>query len=126
MPVSMPTFRIWVLLRLDSLPIALHASTAADNRNLKKSAFWKRLVFRAAVLARELSLAQIREIAAATSIQLEFFIITAHCASVTAVSVISAMPLPVAVPIAVSVRSFVAPAIENVMVLRYKDQACYP
>ena len=69
------------LLRLDLPPIALHASTQLDNRTPEKVRFLEEVGFSRAVLARELSLAQIREIAQQTSIQLEFFIHGALCVS---------------------------------------------
>lgn len=69
------------LLALDLPPIALHASTQTDNRTPEKVKFLQDVGFSQVVLARELSLAQIREISAATSVQLEFFIHGALCVS---------------------------------------------
>ncbi|MFS1164158.1 peptidase U32 family protein, partial [Aeromonas salmonicida] len=62
-------------------PIALHASTQTDNRTPQKVKFLQDVGFSQVVLARELSLAQIREISAATNVQLEFFIHGALCVS---------------------------------------------
>ncbi|MDM5141124.1 U32 family peptidase [Aeromonas bestiarum] len=69
------------LLALDLPPIALHASTQTDNRTPQKVKFLQDVGFSQVVLARELSLAQIREISAATNVQLEFFIHGALCVS---------------------------------------------
>ncbi|MGL5225677.1 MAG: peptidase U32 family protein [Aeromonas sp.] len=69
------------LLALDLPPIALHASTQTDNRSPEKVKFLQDVGFSQVVLARELSLTQIREISAATNVQLEFFIHGALCVS---------------------------------------------
>ncbi len=69
------------LLAQDLPPIALHASTQTDNRTPEKVKFLQDVGFSQVVLARELSLAQIREISAATNVQLEFFIHGALCVS---------------------------------------------
>lgn len=69
------------LLDMDLPPIALHASTQTDNRSLDKVRFLEQVGFSQIVLARELSLAQIREIAAGTTATLEFFIHGALCVS---------------------------------------------
>lgn len=69
------------LLALDLPPIALHASTQTDNRTPEKVKFLQDVGFSQVVLARELSLAQIHEISAATNVQLEFFIHGALCVS---------------------------------------------
>ncbi|MDX9741844.1 MAG: U32 family peptidase [Gammaproteobacteria bacterium] len=69
------------LLELDLPPIALHASTQADNRSAAKAHFLEQAGFSRVVLARELSLTQIREIAAATTAELEFFVHGALCVS---------------------------------------------
>jgi len=69
------------LLELDLPPIQLHASTQTDNRTAAKVKFLEDVGFSQVVLARELSLAQIREIAAQTSVALEFFIHGALCVS---------------------------------------------
>ncbi|WP_345846110.1 U32 family peptidase [Shewanella algae] len=67
------------LLELDLPPIALHASTQMDNRVPAKVAFLEHVGFSQVVLARELSLSQIRVVAAETKMRLEFFIHGALC-----------------------------------------------
>ncbi len=69
------------LLELDLPPITLHASTQADNRTPAKVRFLEQVGFSRVVLAHELSLQQIREIAATTSAELEFFVHGALCVS---------------------------------------------
>jgi len=69
------------LLELDLPPIALHASTQTDIRDLAKAQFLERVGFSQLVLARELSLKQIAEISAQTEATLEFFIHGALCVS---------------------------------------------
>lgn len=69
------------LLELDLPPIALHASTQTDNRSVEKVKFLEQVGFSQIVLARELSLEQIRAIAAETSATLEFFVHGALCVS---------------------------------------------
>jgi len=69
------------LLQLDLPPLALHASTQIDNRTVAKVRFLEQVGFSQVVLARELSLKQIREIAAATGVTLEFFVHGALCVS---------------------------------------------
>ncbi|MCL1049954.1 U32 family peptidase [Shewanella abyssi] len=67
------------ILQLDLPPIALHASTQMDNRNPEKVAFLEQVGFSQVVLARELGLSQIRDVAAKTNMQIEFFIHGALC-----------------------------------------------
>ncbi|TAL16475.1 U32 family peptidase [bacterium] len=69
------------LLELDLPPIALHASTQMDNRTPQKVRFLEDAGFSQVVLARELSLGQIREIASETSVKLECFVHGALCVS---------------------------------------------
>jgi putative protease len=69
------------LLRLDLPPIALHASTQTDNRNVEKVCFLEETGFSQVVLARELSLSEIRTIAAQTHVSLEVFVHGALCTS---------------------------------------------
>jgi len=69
------------LLALDLPPIALHASTQTDNRSLEKVRFLEGVGFSQIVLARELSLPQIRQLADASDTVLEFFIHGALCVS---------------------------------------------
>ena len=67
------------LLELDLPPIELHASTQCDIRTTEKAKFLGEAGFSQMVLARELSLEQIRDIHAATDATLEFFIHGALC-----------------------------------------------
>ena len=69
------------LLELELPPIQLHASTQTDIRTPEKARFLQDVGFSQIVLARELSLAQIRDIAAQTTIPLEFFVHGALCVS---------------------------------------------
>lgn len=62
-------------------PIELHASTQTDNRNLQKVKFLEDVGFTQVVLARELSIEQIREISSKTKVRLECFIHGALCVS---------------------------------------------
>jgi putative protease len=67
------------LLQMNLPPMALHASTQTDNRSLAKVRFLEQVGFSQIVLARELSLTQIRDIAAGTQATLEFFVHGALC-----------------------------------------------
>jgi len=67
------------MLELDLPPIQLHASTQTDIRTPEKAKFLEDVGFSQIVLARELNLGQIRQIAKATTCQLEFFIHGALC-----------------------------------------------
>lgn len=69
------------LLQLSLPPIALHASTQTDNRTPQKVRFLEQVGFSQVVLARELSLEQIREISVSSDVALEFFIHGALCVS---------------------------------------------
>lgn len=62
-------------------PIPLHASTQTDNRTVEKVKFLEDTGFRQVILARELSLEQIRKISAATTVPLETFVHGALCVS---------------------------------------------
>lgn len=62
-------------------PIPLHASTQLNNRRAAKVRFLEQVGFTQVVLARELSLTQIREIRAATTVDLECFVHGALCVS---------------------------------------------
>lgn len=62
-------------------PIPLHASTQVDNRTVEKVEFLEKCGFQQVVLARELSLKDITEIATKTKIPLEFFVHGALCVS---------------------------------------------
>ncbi|MBO4402073.1 MAG: U32 family peptidase, partial [Bacteroidales bacterium] len=69
------------LLRADLPPIALHASTQADNRMPEKVKFLQEVGFQRVILARELSLSQIKAIRQATEVELEAFVHGALCVS---------------------------------------------
>ncbi len=69
------------LLRLDLPPIALHASTQCDLRTPEKAMFLEQMGFSQLVLARELSLSEIREIAIKVKVPLEGFCHGALCVS---------------------------------------------
>src|SRR3990167_685211 len=67
------------LLELDLPPIQLHASTQTDIRTVEKAKFLQDVGFSQIVLARELTLKQIRDIAVNTHANIEFFIHGALC-----------------------------------------------
>ncbi|MFZ4551694.1 MAG: peptidase U32 family protein [Aquabacterium sp.] len=67
------------LLELDLPPIQLHASTQTDIRTVEKAKFLQDVGFSQIVLARELTLKQIRTIAVNTHCAIEFFIHGALC-----------------------------------------------
>ncbi len=69
------------LLECDLPPIPLFASTQMHNHTPERVAFLEKAGFQRVILARELSLEQIREIRASTSIELETFIHGALCVS---------------------------------------------
>lgn len=69
------------LLELDLPPIQLHASTQTDIRTPEKACFLDEVGFSQIVLARELSLEQIRQIAGQTTATLEFFVHGSLCVS---------------------------------------------
>ena len=69
------------LLQSDLPPIALHASTQMNNRTPERVRFWQDVGFEQVVLARELSLEQIKEIRDKSSVALEFFVHGALCVS---------------------------------------------
>ena len=69
------------LLESELPPIPLHSSTQMNNRTVDKVRFLEKVGFQQVVLARELSLAQIKEIRAATTVPLEFFVHGALCVS---------------------------------------------
>jgi putative protease len=78
------------LLELDLPPIQLHASTQCDIRTPEKAGFLQDAGLSQLVLARELDLAQIKAIRAATSVPLEFFIHGALCVAYSGQCFISA------------------------------------
>lgn len=69
------------ILHLDIPPIPLHASTQCDNRTIEKIRFLEDTGFSQIVLARELSLKEIKEIAQQTTVPLEVFVHGALCVS---------------------------------------------
>ncbi len=69
------------ILEMDLPPIVIHASTQANNRDPKHVKFLKDAGMKRVVLARELNLDQIKEISAATDVELEFFVSGALCVS---------------------------------------------
>lgn len=69
------------ITRLNLPPIPLHASTQTDNRTPEKVRFLEAVGFTQVVLARELSLNEIRRISEATTVPLEVFVHGALCVS---------------------------------------------
>ena len=69
------------LLMMDMPPIALHASTQCNNTPAEKVKFLEDVGFKQVVLARELSINEIKEIRAKTTVPLEFFVHGALCVS---------------------------------------------
>lgn len=71
-----------VFLEMELPPIPLHASTQMDNRTIEKAIQLKELGFKQIVLARELSLAQIKDIhEAIPDVTIEAFVHGALCVS---------------------------------------------
>ena len=69
------------ILQMNLPPVPLHSSTQNDNRDAEKVKFLEEAGFAQVVLARELSLTQIKEIAEQTAVSLEVFIHGALCVS---------------------------------------------
>jgi len=69
------------IMEMDLPPIVIHASTQANNRDPKHVKFLKDAGMKRVVLARELNLDQIKEIHAASDVELEFFVSGALCVS---------------------------------------------
>ncbi|MCC8171584.1 MAG: U32 family peptidase [Parabacteroides sp.] len=69
------------LLALDLPPVPLHASTQTDNRTPERVRFLEQRGFAQVVLARELSLNEIWNIASQTTVPLEVFVHGALCVS---------------------------------------------
>lgn len=67
------------LLELDLPPVNLHASTQCNIRTLEKVKFFEEIGMKRAILARELSIEQIKNISKETNIELEAFIHGALC-----------------------------------------------
>lgn len=66
---------------LDLPPIPLHMSTQCDNRTVEKVKFLEKMGASRVILARELSIEQIKEIKDQTNVELETFIHGALCVS---------------------------------------------
>lgn len=69
------------ILELDLPPIPLHASTQMNNRSVEKVRFLQDCGFSQVVLARELGLSEIKDIARHTNVDLEVFVHGALCVS---------------------------------------------
>ncbi|MBE0697292.1 MAG: U32 family peptidase [Anaerolineaceae bacterium] len=69
------------ILEMELPPIPLFASTQMHNHTPERVAFLEKVGIRRAILARELSLEQIKDIRAKTSIELETFVHGALCVS---------------------------------------------
>jgi putative protease len=69
------------LLMQDLPPLPLHASTQCDNRSPERIKFMEQCGFSQLILARELSLDEIRKVALQTSVRLEVFVHGALCVS---------------------------------------------
>ncbi|WP_243348815.1 peptidase U32 family protein [Parabacteroides sp. FAFU027] len=69
------------ILELNLPPIAIHASTQTDNRTVEKVKFMEECGFSQVVLARELTIPLIKEIASQTKVPLEVFVHGALCVS---------------------------------------------
>ncbi|WP_027458254.1 peptidase U32 family protein [Dechloromonas agitata] len=67
------------LLELDLPPIQLHASTQTDIRSPAKAKFLEDVGFSQIVLAREMSIDEIKKVAEATTLSLEYFVHGALC-----------------------------------------------
>lgn len=77
------------ITQLNLPPIPLHASTQMDNRTPEKVQFLEKAGFEQVVLARELSIEQIKNIAQSTHVQLEAFVHGALCVSYSGVCYMS-------------------------------------
>lgn len=80
----------WGLLSMELPPIELHASTQMDNRTVEKVRLLQQLGMKRVVLARELSVAQIRAIHEAVDVELECFVHGALCVGVSGQCYLSA------------------------------------
>ena len=67
------------LLELDLPPIQLHASTQTDIRNPAKAKFLEDAGFSQIILAREMSIAEVKKVSDATTLALEYFVHGALC-----------------------------------------------
>ncbi len=71
------------ILEMNLPPIELHASTQTHNFDLEKIQFLEKAGFKRIILARELSLEQIKLIRANTNVDLEYFVNGALCVSLS-------------------------------------------
>jgi len=71
------------ILNMDIPPIPLHASTQANNFKLDRIQFLDKIGFERIILARELSLREIKNIRKQTKTELEFFVHGALCVSLS-------------------------------------------
>ncbi|MFH0976923.1 MAG: U32 family peptidase [Spirochaetota bacterium] len=71
------------ILEMSIPPVPIHASTQADNFDIERIKFLDKTGFSRIVLARELSIQQIKEIRGSTSCELEVFIHGALCVSLS-------------------------------------------
>ncbi|MGQ1909262.1 peptidase U32 family protein [Marinifilum sp. RC60d5] len=71
------------ILEMDLPPIELHASTQTHNYDLERIQFLEKVGFKRIILARELSLDQIKNIRKNTNVELEYFIHGALCVSLS-------------------------------------------
>lgn len=69
------------MLRMNLPPIALHASTQCDIRTPEKAKFLEEVGFSQLVLARELTLSEIKDISSSVNIPIECFVHGALCVS---------------------------------------------
>lgn len=69
------------VLQLNLPPIPLHASTQTDNRTVEKAVFLEKAGFSQIVLARELSISDIRKITTEVHVPIEVFVHGALCVS---------------------------------------------
>lgn len=69
------------VLRMDIPPIQLHASTQCDTRSVEKAIFLQNSGFSQIVLARELSIEEIRRICSSVKVPVECFVHGALCVS---------------------------------------------
>ena len=69
------------ILRFDIPPIELHASTQCDTRTVEKAIFLEKVGFSQIVLARELTLEEIKEICDSVTVPVETFVHGALCVS---------------------------------------------
>ena len=76
-----PDLGVWNVARQTVPEMPLHVSTQANTSNWAAVQAWKALGAERVVLARELSLEEIREIGARTDVELEAFVHGAMCIS---------------------------------------------